>query len=188
MKKLVSSILMTIDGYAANANGEMNMFPVDEKFFKLADDLIKQADTALYGRKTYDMMEAYWPTAADKPDASWHDKAHSAWYNKVDKFVVSKTIKDSKSKTTVIGNDVINEIKKLKESAGKNIQIFGSPSIVGLLMQENLIDEYWLLVAPVIIGNGISIFKDIKTRVNLKLIGTMTTDSGITGLHYQKIN
>jgi dihydrofolate reductase len=187
MKKLVSSILMSIDGFAGGPNGELDMFPVDEKFFDLANQLTQQADTALYGRKTYDVMQNYWPTAADKPNASQHDKEHSSWYNKVNKVVISKMLKsDKQANITVISTNIKDEIIKLKQRAGKNIQIFGSPSIVNLLMPENLIDEYWWFVAPVVIGTGIPIFNDFKSKINLKLLSTMSSDSGIVGLHYEK--
>ncbi len=178
---------MTLDGFAAGPNGELDMFPVDEKFFDLANQLTQQADTALYGRKTYDIMQAYWPTAADKPNASKHDKEHSGWYNKVNKVVISKTMKsDKQNNAIVISTNIKEEIIKLKQGIGKNIQIFGSPSIVNLLMPENLIDEYWWFVAPVVIGNGIPIFKDFKKKINLKLVSMMNSDSGIVGLHYEK--
>ena len=187
MKKLVSSILMTLDGFAAGPNGELDMFNVDQKFFDVANKLTQEADTALYGRVTYQIMDSYWPTAADQPNASKHDKEHSTWYNKVNKIVLSKTLKSNKANTTIISTNITEEITKLKQGTGKNIQIFGSPGIVRLLTQENLIDEYWLFVAPVILGNGILVFKDGKNRVNLKLLETMSSDSGITGLHYERV-
>ena len=189
MGKLVSSIIISLDGFAAGPNGEMNMFKVGQGFFDLANRLTETADAALYGRGTYKIMQDYWPTAGDSPNASKHDKEHAAWYNKVPKYVLSTTLKsDIANKMTVISNNVAQEITKLKKEAKKNIQIFGSPGVVRSLMKENLIDEYWIFLAPVIIGKGIPVFKDMPGGINLKYLGNEAYGSGIIALHYEKIS
>jgi dihydrofolate reductase len=109
-------------------NGEMNWIKVDQSIFDFVATLTAQADAALYGRVTYEMMEAYWPTAGDKPNASKHDKEHAAWYNKVDKIVLSTTLSEIELvNTTVIHNNIAEKINAIKNKAGKNILIFGSP-------------------------------------------------------------
>ncbi len=129
------------------------MTPCSEFVGQLTD----QSDTALYGRVTYNMMDAYWPTAGDQPKATAHDKHHSAWYNTVTKVVVSESLQqDPSKKLEVISGDLKGNIEKLKSKPGKDIVIFGSPSIVRQLIEYNLIDEYWLMVNPVILGTGIS--------------------------------
>lgn len=189
MGKLVSSIIMSLDGFACGPNGELDMFKVEQGFFDLANRLTQAADVALYGRGTYKIMQDYWPTAGDSRDASKHDKEHSAWYNNVPKYVLSTTLKsDAANKMTVISNNVAQEINKLKQDTKRNIQIFGSPGAVRSLMQENLIDEYWIFLAPVIIGNGIPIFKEMKGGINLKYLGNESYNSGMIGLHYEKIS
>ena len=185
MAKLVSSILTTLDGFAAGPNGELDMFNVDKQFFDFADKLTDEADTALYGRGTYGIMESYWPTAGDSPEASTHDKKHAAWYNRVEKIVLSTTMKSAGPGTRIIGTDVAAEMMKLKEQKEKNIQIFGSPGVVRSLMAEKLIDEYWIFLAPVVLGTGMSLFKDIHQRIDLKLSSTFTSGSGMVALHYR---
>ncbi|MFI5205582.1 MAG: dihydrofolate reductase family protein, partial [Candidatus Paceibacterales bacterium] len=87
-----------------------------------------QSDTALYGRVTYEMMQNYWPTAGEKPNATKHDIEHSTWYNKVSKIVLSKTMLETGlHNTKVIGHQLSDNINKLKQREGKNILIFGSP-------------------------------------------------------------
>lgn len=184
MAKLVSSLLITLDGYVAGPNGELNVFNVGEEFFDFSDSLTARADTALYGRGTYEIMESYWPTAADKPDASKHDKAHAEWYNRVDKIVLSHTLKNAGSNTRIISENISAEISRLKKEKAKDIQIFGSPGAVSTLMQEGLIDEYWLFIAPVVIGNGRRAFAGIKDPVNLKLQSTKALSTGMVLLNY----
>lgn len=185
MGKLVVFMHCTVDGFVAGPKGEMNWIHVDAEIFDYAGERTKNADTALYGRITYMMMESYWPTAADKPNASKHDIAHSAWYNRVEKIVASRTLHaGSKKNTTIISNNLCSEIKNIKKTAKKDILMFGSPSVVHSLLAENLIDDYWLLVNPVILGEGIPMFANVKQKINLELKESKTFSSGVVCLHY----
>ena len=171
MRKLILFMHTSLDGFVAGSNGEMDWINVDEEIFEYAGKQTDEADTALYGRITYQMMESYWPTAADQPNATKHDKQHSSWYNKVAKVVLSKTMQGMNfNNVTIISDNLYNEMIKLKEGTGKDILIFGSPTAVHSLMAENLIDDYWLFVNPVLLGQGIPLFKSIKDKIKLKLI------------------
>ena len=86
---------ISLDGFVAGPNGEMDWIKVDEELFDHVGQRIREGDTALYGRVTYQMMEAYWPAAGEEPNASKHDKEHSMWYNKAHKIVISNTMKDA---------------------------------------------------------------------------------------------
>lgn len=188
MRKIVVGMHISLDGFVGGPNGEMNWITIDEEIFEFSDNMTKEADTALYGRTTYNMMEAYWPTAAEKPNATKHDIEHSAWYNKVHKIVLSKTMQDAALKnTTVIGDDVAEKITALKQQAGKNIQIFGSPRAVHSLMQANLIDDFWLFVNPVILGEGITFFKGITEKIQLKLQSHEALKCGVLVVHYERV-
>ena len=113
---------ISLDGFTAGPNGEMDWIQVDDEMFDYAGRQTDLADTALYGRITWQMMESYWPTAANQPNASKHDIQHSRWYNSVTKIVISKTIKDKNiPRTRFISENVSGEIKKLKQQPGKNI-------------------------------------------------------------------
>lgn len=107
--------------------------------FNLVGEFTNEADTALYGRVTYQMMDNYWPTAADQPSATKNDIEHSTWYNKVHKVVLSKTMAgESINNTIFISENVAEEIGKLKNNEGNNIMIFGSASAVHHLMENGL--------------------------------------------------
>jgi dihydrofolate reductase len=185
MRKLILSLHTTLDGFVGGPNGEMDWIKLDAELFDLVGKFTNEADAALYGRVTYQMMESYWPTAADQPNASKHDIEHSTWYKKVEKVVLSRTMKEGEAnKTTVIHDNVAAEVQKLKNQPGKNILIFGSPSAAHALMAHNLIDEYWLFVNPILLGQGIPVFADITNRIDLKLDTTKTFACGVVALHY----
>jgi dihydrofolate reductase len=185
MREIVSFMHTSLDGLVAGPNGEMDWIHVDDEIFDYAGHMTDEADTALYGRTTFEIMESYWPTAADKPNASKHDKQHAAWYKKVEKIVLSKTMQQAASANTrFISDNIATEIGLLKQQTGSKIVIFGSPGAVHSLMQLNLIDEFWLFVNPVIIGTGVPMFKNITDSIKLKLLSAEAFSSGVNGLHY----
>ena len=187
MRRLVLFMHTSLDSFVAGPNGEMDWINVDEEIFDYAGDRTNEADAALYGRVTYEMMQSYWPTAGSQPDASRHDKEHSEWYNKVLKVVLSKTMKGaSLPNTKIISKNLNAEIQKLKEEEGKDILIFGSPTAVHSLMEENFIDDYWLFINPVLLGQGIPLFNNIQNITKLKLVKSKAFDSGVVCLHYKK--
>ena len=198
MKKIISFMHISLDGFVAGPKGEMDWIKVDEEIFDYVGKRISEGDIALYGRVTYQMMENYWPTAGDKPKASRHDIEHSQWYNKVHKIVLSKTMKDAGlpalptgqaglTNPTIISDnlsDRINEIKQSHNGGSKDILLFGSPTATHSLIQLNLIDGYWLFVNPVILGRGIPLFVDIKDKIKLNLLTTRQFTCGVTELNY----
>jgi dihydrofolate reductase len=187
MRKIVLFMHVTADGFAGGPNGEMDWIHVDDEIFEYAGRETDRADAALYGKTTYQMMEGYWPTAADQPNASKHDIQHSNWYNRVPKIVLSRSMKSDPSKNLiVISDNLADEINKLKQQPGKNIIIFGSATAVRSLLKENLIDEFWLFVNPVVMGTGLSFFDGVKSRLKLKLISSRAFASGVVCLHYEK--
>lgn len=178
----------TLDGFVAGPNGEMDWINLDADLFDLVGSFTNEADTALYGRVTYEMMNAYWPTAADQPGASKHDIEHGNWYNAADKIVLSKTMNGfDTGKTKFIGENIEATITALKNSGGSNILIFGSPSAVHTLMQYHLVDECWLFVNPVVLGQGIPMFA-AGHRMSFKLEATRAFSCGVVALHYTLVH
>lgn len=187
MRKLVQLMHVSLDGFVGGPNGEMNFIHVDEEIFDYTGGLVNDCDLGLYGRVTFEMMENYWPTAANKPNPSKHDIEHSRWYNNVAKVVLSKSMEGRHlDNVTILSSDISNEIKKLKQAEGKNIVVFGSPRASHYLSQHNLVDDYWLLINPVILGEGIPMFTGIKERIKLTLVESKAFSSGVVALHYQK--
>ena len=183
---------ISLDGFVAGPNGEMDWIKVDEEIFDHVGKRISEGDTALYGRVTYQMMEGYWPTAGDKPAATRHDIEHSKWYSKVHKVVLSKTMKDEGlpagqtglTNTKIISENLSNGINEIKQQGTKDILLFGSPTATHSLIQLNLIDGYWLFVNPIVLGRGIPLFAGIKNRIKLNLLSTRQFTCGVTELNY----
>jgi dihydrofolate reductase len=185
MRKIISFMHISLDGFVAGPNGEMDWIKVDQEIFDHVAQRTSQGDTALYGRKTFEMMEGYWPTAADQPNASKHDIEHSQWYKNVHKIVLSTTMKDEgRNDVTIITGNLSDRIDEIKQKPGKDILVFGSPTATHALMKQNLIDGYWLFINPIILGKGISLFADIKDRIKLQLQSTRQFTSGVTELNY----
>jgi len=186
MRKLIFFMHTSLDGFVAGLKGEMNWIKVDDEIFDFVDTMTKKADTALYGRVTYEMMQNYWPNAGKQPNASKHDKEHSAWYNKISKVVLSKTMSEQGLQNTkVISEQLSENINEIKKQEGKNILIFGSPTASQSLLKEGLIDEFWLFVNPVILGQGIPLFKNLTETTKLNLLETKTFSCGVIALHYE---
>lgn len=178
----------SLDGFVAGPNGEMNWICVDDEIFENVEQRIKKTDTALYGRVTYQMMEAYWPTAAEKPGASRHDLEHSAWYKNAHKIVLSNTLDGAGlDNTLVLGKNDFDRIRAIKDQPGSDILVFGSPSAAHALMAAGLIDGYWLFVNPILLGTGIPLFKGITEHTKLTLLESKTFSSGVNSLYYEKL-
>lgn len=187
MRKVISFMHITLDGFVAGPNGELNWAKVDQELFEYVGKRIKKGDTALYGRTTYQMMENYWPTAGDKPNATKHDIEHSKWYNNIHKLVLSKSLQGSNLiNTTIISENLADGINEIKQQTGEDILVFGSPTATHSLIEHNLIDGFWLFVNPIILGQGVPLFKNITDRINLKLLPTTRQFSnGVTELNYE---
>jgi dihydrofolate reductase len=186
MRNLIFFMHTSLDGFVAGLKGEMDWVKFDDTMFDFVATMTDQADTALYGRVTYEMMQSYWPKAGEKLNATKHDKEHSNWYNRVSKIVLSKTMQETGlHNTKVIGDQLFENINKLKQQDGKNILIFGSPGASQSLLNLGLIDEFWLFVNPIILGIGMPLFKDITGTTKLKLVESKTFACGVIALHYQ---
>ena len=176
---------ISLDGFVAGPNGEMDWITVNEEIFDYVGKCIGEGDTALYGRKTYELMESYWPTAADKPNASKHDIEHSKWYAQVHKVVLSKTLKnETLINTTIISDNLADTINSIKNQPGSDILLFGSPTATHALHKENLIDGYWLFVNPILLGEGIPLFNNIQEKTKLQLLNTKQFSCGVIELSY----
>ena len=176
---------ISLDGFVSGPNGELNWAKVDEELFDYVGKRIGKGDTALYGRVTYEMMEGYWPTAADKPDASKHDIEHSKWYKDVHKIVLSTTLNEADlTNTTIISDNLADRLNEIKKQGGEDILLFGSPTATHTLLEQNLIDGYWLFLNPIILGQGIPLFVDMKDQTKLTLVNTKQFDSGVIELNY----
>jgi len=188
MRKIILSMWITLDGFIAGPNDEMEWVTeiYDEAMGKYESDLVNSADTLLLGRGTYQSFAGYWPHVLNNPDAPKDEVEYAQRANIMQKVVFSKTLERAEWNNSTLVREIIPaEIEHMKQQPGNDIVIYGSARIVRALTNLGLIDEYQLLVHPTILGNGKPFFQDSKH--NLKLITTRTHPSGVVALFYQPI-
>jgi len=182
MRKIVMLNRVSLDGFFAGPNGEIDWFIHDPEVDKAAHEMMAP-DTLLMGRVTYQMFESYWPPVAADPNAPEGARILANELNQMTKVVFSRTLEDvSWENSKLVKGDVIREVKELKQGKGADITIFGSGSIVQQLANEGLIDEYLIIVTPVVLGNGKALFQDVK-KFPLMLLETRNFPSGNVLLH-----
>lgn len=187
MRNVILLMHASLDGFVAGPNGEMDWIRFDAQLADDVAELTATADTALYGRVTYEMMAQYWPTAAQSPDASRHDITHAHWVNNAPKLVFSRTLKTvTWEHARIVSDDIPGEIARLKQEPGKNMLMIGSATTAHAFMQLGLIDEYRININPVVLGRGVPLFAGIQDMLALQLVHAKSYDSGVVGLHYRK--
>jgi len=180
MRKLVFAINMSLDGCVDHTK-----FYPNEDTFAYFTQLTRDADTFLYGRKTYELMIPYWPDVAKEDPSDEFARAFDA----VDKIVVfSKSLDNAEDeKTTIVRTDLKDEVLKLKQQPGKNI-FTGGVNLAAQLAALGLIDEYHIVVIPIIVGEGVRLFEGInlQEKLQLKLVESTVFKSGAVVLRYLK--
>jgi dihydrofolate reductase len=174
--------LYSLDGFFEGPNKELDWHHVDEQFHEYAIDLLHHVDAILFGRLTYQMMAAYWTTL----HAAANDPVITSLMNSKNKIVFSRTLEQVEwNNSLLINENIAEEITKRKHEDGKDMVIFGSGTIISFFSPLGLIDEYRIMVNPIILGSGNPLFKGIPERMKLKLIRTKTFNSGIVLLCYE---
>jgi dihydrofolate reductase len=180
MRKIFSFMMATVDGYYEGPNQEFDFWIVDEEFSKFSVDQLDKVDTLVFGRVTYQGMAAYWPTPAAKED----DPRVAARMNSLAKVVVSRTLDEGEwAGTRVV--DAPEELAALKQRPGKHIAVLGSSNLTVSLLQLRLVDELRIMVNPVVLGAGKSVFRAAGERISLKLLKSRAFNSGNVLLYYQ---
>jgi len=182
MCKVIFAINNTLDGIA-----DHTAVIADDELHDFYTDLLKDVDVILMGRKTYQLMESFWPVAYDDPRITESTKRFADKINPMQKIVFSKTLKEVNWKNSVLADKKLPAlVTELKNRNGKNISA-GSLSIATQLLKLNLIDEFWFVVQPIIAGKGIQLFDGFAERRDLKLIDVKKFNSGVLASHYQKM-
>jgi dihydrofolate reductase len=179
MRKLFWQISVTLDGFIEGPNRELDSTAefVDEDFDRYASDMLQSIDGILLGRRTYQLFADYWPSATG---------ADADRINQLPKVVFSRTLKQLDWKNSRLVKDhVAEEVTRLKQQPGRDLALFGSADLASTFIRYGLIDEFRVLVTPVVLGSGTRMFKDIKEPVALKLSEATTWSSGTLALYYQ---
>lgn len=180
MRKVIAAMNMTLDGFC-----DHTAMIADEEIHEHYNDLLSSADTLLYGRVTYQLMESYWPLLVKNPSGNKPMDDFAVLIDNISKVVFSHTLKNVVWKNSELKREVVKEeILQLKQQTGKPILV-GSPGLIVALSQLALIDEYQIGIQPTIIGSGLQLFKNITDRINLKLLKTKTFRCGALFVYYK---
>jgi dihydrofolate reductase len=183
MRKIYSFLASTLDGYYEGPNQEFDWPVVDQEFNDYSVQQLGETGALLFGRITYQWMAAYWPTPAA---AEQNDPRVVERMNSIPKIVVSRTLDAAEwANSRRVSGDVATEITKLKQEPGKDIAIFGSVKLATSLLELGLLDEVRVIVNPVVLGAGHSLFQTVQKRISLRLLRTRQFDSGNVLLCYQ---
>jgi dihydrofolate reductase len=185
MPKLVAYNAMSLDGYFTDANGDMSWaHKQDPEWQAFVSENARGGGQLLFGRITYDLMASFWPT----PLAAQSNPVVVERMNSLRKFVFSKRLdKVSWNNTTLLKGDMTAEVRKLKQEPGPNIVIMGSGSVVAQLADAGLIDEYQIVLNPVVVGNGRTLFEGVKKKLPMKLAKSRTFGNGNIVLFYEPL-
>lgn len=184
MKRLTVFNLVTLDGYFAGPGGDISWHKVDPEFQELAEAASNSGNTLLFGRVTYELMARYWPT----PEGIKDDPVVARGMNAATKIVFSRTLdKVDWNNARLVKGDMLAEVERLKQEPGKDLTVLGSGSLVAQLTQARLIDEYQILLNPVVLGRGRTMFEGVRDRFSLKLLKTRTFGNGNVLLVYEPI-
>jgi dihydrofolate reductase len=184
MGKLNAFNFITLNGCFKGPGGDISWHKHGVEENEYAAEMLKSGNTLLFGRVTYEMMAGYWPT----PIATKSDPIVAEGMNTADKIVFSRTLKKAEWKNTkLVKDDIEKEIMKMKQVPGRDMTLLGSGTILTLFAERGLIDEYQIMVDPVVISGGMPVFKNIRHRLDLKLTMTRTLKSGAVLLCYRPI-
>ena len=184
MRKLKLQVEISVDGCITGPNNEMDWLICDDECMKYIDDIVESVDTIIMGRKMVDEFISHWSGRSNKSDDPWNTFAKKMI--EIPKIVFTKTLNKSEWPNTEIAKgDLKDEINKLKNQDGEDVLVYGGASFDSSLIKEKLIDEFYLLVVPIVIGNGKTIFRDLKEIQKLTLIESKVFDCGLVLLHYE---
>ena len=182
MLKVIMFNLITLDGFFEGPGRDISWHQVDEEFNEFALEQLSSTDGLIFGRITYQLMANFWP----KPAGLEGEPATASWMNSLPKYVFSKTLEKAEwNNTRLVNGDAVAELSKIKQEPGRDLFIFGSANLSSTFTRHGLIDEYRLLVNPVVLGAGVPIFKNTDEALKLKLLHIKAFRNGNVLLSYQ---
>lgn len=191
MRKIISMIHLSLDGFAAGPNDELDWISYDDELEQYAHSLHVMTDAVIWGRRTYQGMAEYWLTVPGNPASTPAELEHARWLEQATKIVVSRTLDridwNNAQNTVLIKDNIAEEINAIKQQPGKDIWFLGSTGLAQTFMQLDLIDEYRININPTVLGRGKPLFAGVTRSFPLKLLDAKTFRSGVVGLRYEPI-
>jgi dihydrofolate reductase len=184
MRKLIYSMGVSLDGFVAGREGEIDWSAPDEELHRFHNRQTREIGVQLCGRRLYEVM-TYWETADESPTAQEHELEFARIWKDLPKIVFSKTLETVEGNARLAGRGVADEVAELKEQPGKDLAV-GGAGLASALIRLNLVDEYRLFVSPVVLGGGTPYFPAVDERVNLELVETRTFGSRVIYVRYRR--
>jgi dihydrofolate reductase len=182
MRTLASFIVTSLDGFYEGSNGEFDWMIPDEEFNEFAARQLDEADTLGFGRATYEHMAAYWPTE----QARVNDPAITSRMNTKPKLVFSTALEHAEwPNTSIISGEAVEQIETVKTASNGALLLLGSTRLTADFAAAGVLDELRIMICPIVIGQGRSLFKDLKVRLALSLVHVRQFDSGNVLLTYR---
>jgi dihydrofolate reductase len=183
MGKLVYLMNVSLDGYVEAPDHSLDWTIIDEEIHSWFTDRSRETDAFLYGRRLYEVMNAYWPTAESDPSATDYMLDFARVWNATPKIVFSSSLTRVEGNSRLVRGDVGEALAQLRAEFPGELSV-GGPTLAAQFIRRGLVDEYRLVVHPVILGAGLRFFPDLETPVRLRLIETKQFASGATYLRY----
>ena len=184
MRKVIYSMSVSLDGFIETPNREIDWVIVDEELHTFFNEQARELGLFLYGRRMYELMVDYWPTADRLPSTPAYMVEYSRIWKEMPKIVFSRTLDRAEWNIRLVREDIAGEVAKLKAQPGKDLSV-GGPTLASALIKVGLVDEYQLFLNPIVLGGGTPFFPALPHPINLRLIETRTFGSGVVYLRYQ---
>jgi dihydrofolate reductase len=185
MRKLIYSMGVSLDGFIAGPDSEIDWSAPDEELHRFHNQQARETGAYLYGRRLYEVMR-YWETADEEPSAPEHELEFARIWKDTPKIVFSKTLEEVEGNARLVRDGVAEEVAKLKKQPGKELAV-GGAGLASTFMKLGLIDEYRLFVSPVVLGGGTPYFPARDERINLELVETQTFGSRVLYVRYRRV-
>ena len=185
MRNLIYSMTMSLDGFIADPNGEIDWSAPDEELHRFHNQRVREIGAHLLGRRLYEVM-LYWETAEENPAASDYELEFARIWKAIPRIVFSKTLEKVEGNARLVRDDVAGEVARLKQEPGKDLAV-GGAGLASTLIDLGLVDEYQLFVSPVVLGGGTPFFPPLEKAINLELVETRTFDSPAVYLRYRRV-
>ncbi len=185
MRKVIYWMMTSLDGFVATPDGGLDWVIVDEEIHRFSNEQVRSMGALLYGRRMYELMVASWPHADEDPSAPAFIAEFARIWRPKPKIVFSKSLKQVEWNSRLVKGDLAEEVARLKAEPGDDLSVSG-PTLAAAFMQRGLIDEYRLLVNPIVLGSGIPYFPPLDHTVRLRLLETQRFESGVEYLRYER--
>ena len=178
MGKLIYSLNVSLDGYIETPDHSLEWATIDDELHTWFNDQTRQLDASIYGRRMYELMNGYWPTAESEPSATEVEREFARIWKDLPKIVFSSTLKTVEGNSRLVRGDVGEELARLRAEFKGDLDVSG-PTLASAFIRRGLVDEYRLVVHPVVLGAGTPFFPKLETPIRLRLIDTRTFASGV---------